>query len=230
MDAAAADLGARQLRILRRVADLELAAQQHRLGALSISAAPSGGEAETGATEARLSSILTARGVLDFTFRRVPADYYDRPLEERRDLLRADSVDQLCKSIVMVNTQAAADVVDCSNPKNSKYYVVVVQYMARLNADSIKNFIYALNEKQIPKKRFNMRLAPEEESLKLTGFVHNAVTCIGMETDIPVIIDEAITKLDKDFFWLGGGEVDLKLGVRTSQFLNAFKPFVVKCS
>uniref|UniRef100_A0A0E0K389 YbaK/aminoacyl-tRNA synthetase-associated domain-containing protein n=1 Tax=Oryza punctata TaxID=4537 RepID=A0A0E0K389_ORYPU len=230
MDAAAADLEARQLQILRRVADLELAAQQHRLGALSISAAPSGGEVETGATEARLSSILTERGVLDFTFRRVPADYYDRPLEERRDLLRADSVDQLCKSIVMVNTQAAADVVDCSNPKNSKYYVVVVQYMARLNADSIKNFIYALNEKQIPKKRFNMRLAPEEESLKLTGFVHNAVTCIGMETDIPVIIDEAITKLDKDFFWLGGGEVDLKLGVRTSQFLNAFKPFVVKCS
>uniref|UniRef100_A0A0E0CPE7 YbaK/aminoacyl-tRNA synthetase-associated domain-containing protein n=1 Tax=Oryza meridionalis TaxID=40149 RepID=A0A0E0CPE7_9ORYZ len=184
MDAAAADLGARQLRILRRVADLELAAQQHRLGALSISAAPSGGEAETGATEARLSSILTARGVLDFTFRRVPADYYDRPLEERRDLLRADSVDQLCKSIVMVNTQAAADVVDCSNPKNSKYYVVVVQ----------------------------------------------AGTRRGVTQAYRVIIDEAITKLDKDFFWLGGGEVDLKLGVRTSQFLNAFKPFVVKCS
>jgi len=32
-----------------------------------------------------------------------------------------------------------------------------------------------------------VRLAPEEESHKLTGFVHNAVTCIGMETDIPVI-------------------------------------------
>jgi hypothetical protein len=45
-----------------------------------------------------------------------------------------------------------------------------------------------------------------------------------------VIIDEAITKLDEDFFWLGGGEVDLKLGMPTSQFLNAFRPFVVKCS
>jgi len=45
-----------------------------------------------------------------------------------------------------------------------------------------------------------------------------------------VIIDEAITKLDEDFFWLGGGEVDLKLGMRTSQFLSAFSPFVVKCS
>jgi hypothetical protein len=47
---------------------------------------------------------------------------------------------------------------------------------------------------------------------------------------LQVIIDEAITKLDEDFFWLGGGEVDLKLGMRTSQFLKAFNPFVVNCS
>ncbi|KAM3226116.1 hypothetical protein ACQJBY_058665 [Aegilops geniculata] len=228
MGAAAADLEARQLLILRRVEDLELAAQQQRLRALSLSDAEV--EVEAGDTEERLSALLAARGVHDFAFRRVPADYYDRPLEERRDLLAADSVAQLCKSIVMVNTKAAADVVDCSNPKNSKYYVVIVQYMARLNAENIKNFLYTLNESQIPKKRFNMRLAPEEESLMLTGFVHNGVTCIGMKTDIPVIIDEAITKLDEDFFWLGGGEVDLKLGMRTSQFLSAFNPFVVKCS
>ncbi|KAJ4759376.1 YbaK/aminoacyl-tRNA synthetase-associated domain-containing protein [Rhynchospora pubera] len=147
-----------------------------------------------------------------------------------RQILNASRVEQLCKSIVMVNTQASEDITDCSNPKNSKYYVVVVQYMARLNAESIKNFLYALNDKKVPKKRFNMRLAPEDESLELTGFIHNAVTCIGMQTDIPVIIDEAITKLEEDYFWLGGGEVDLKLGMKTSQFLSAFKPFVVKCS
>jgi hypothetical protein len=105
MGAAAADLEARQLRILARIADLELAAQQRRLGALSISAAPSeDGEAGAGTTKARLSALLAARGVRDFAFRRVPADYYDRPLEERRGLLRADSVTQLCKSIVMVRS------------------------------------------------------------------------------------------------------------------------------
>jgi hypothetical protein len=103
MGTAAVDLEARQLRILGRIADLELAVQQRRLGALSISAAPpEDGEAEAGATEAQLSALLVARGVRDFAFRRVPADYYDRPLEERRGLLRADSVAQLCKSIVMV--------------------------------------------------------------------------------------------------------------------------------
>ena len=31
-----------------------------------------------------------------------------------------------------------------------------------------------------------VRLAPEETSGNLTGYEHNAVTCIGMKTDIPV--------------------------------------------
>ena len=45
-----------------------------------------------------------------------------------------------------------------------------------------------------------------------------------------MILDEAIAKLRPDFFWLGGGEIDLKLGVRTSEFLDFVKPFVVPCS
>lgn len=45
-----------------------------------------------------------------------------------------------------------------------------------------------------------------------------------------VILDEAITKLDPDYFWLGGGEVFLKLGIRTPEFISAVKPFVVNCS
>ncbi|XP_072958049.1 uncharacterized protein [Typha angustifolia] len=229
------ELEAIQTRILHRIAQLELCLQRQRLSSLSLSP-DHGGNTATAAnggrksTESRLTAILLASGVRDFSFRRVPLDYYDRPLEARREILAAPSVEHLCKSIVLVNTQAGASITDCSNPNNSKYYVVVIQYIARLNAESIKNFLYTLNDRQIPKKKFNLRLAPEEESLKLTGYVHNGVTCIGMETNIPVILDEAITKLDPDFFWLGGGEVDLKLGIRTPQFTSAFKPFVVSCS
>ncbi|XP_038976746.1 uncharacterized protein LOC103705207 [Phoenix dactylifera] len=225
------ELEAAQSRILQRITELEISLQTERVSSLSISphsdaAAGSGGET----TEARLAAMLRARGVQDFQFKRVPLDYYERSLEARREILDAPSIHHLCKSIVMVNTQAPASVTDCSDHNNSKYYIVVIQYIARLNAENIKHFLYALNDKKIPKKRFNMRLAPEEESLELTGYVHNAVTCIGMETDIPVILDEAIAKLDPDFFWLGGGEVDLKLGIRTSQFITAINPFVVSCS
>ena len=45
-----------------------------------------------------------------------------------------------------------------------------------------------------------------------------------------MILDEAITKLDPEFFWLGGGEIDLKLGLKTSEFINFVKPFIVNCS
>lgn len=45
-----------------------------------------------------------------------------------------------------------------------------------------------------------------------------------------VILDEAIVKLSPDFFWLGGGEVYLKLGIRTSEFIQFVKPFIFSCS
>ncbi|XP_010440145.1 PREDICTED: uncharacterized protein LOC104723467 [Camelina sativa] len=222
MNAAAADLERLQTDILRRISLLES-------NVLPQAPSPSL-PVDENETVARLSSILRSGGINDFCFKRVARDYYDWPLESRRDVLGASSVDHLCKSIVLVNTQASSDIVDCSDRNNSKYYVVVVQYTARFNAEAVKQFLYSLNEGKIPKKRFNLRLAPEETSIKLTGFEHNAVTCIGMKTNIPVILDEAIAKLKPDFFWLGGGEIDLKLGVRTSEFLEFVKPFIVPCS
>ncbi|KAK3429018.1 hypothetical protein EUGRSUZ_E00435 [Eucalyptus grandis] len=232
-----------QSRVLERISNLELALLDRSFcpSPFSVSGQPSpslavadsdsaSGSGAGAGTEARLSAILRSNGVADFAFKRVPGDYYDRSYEERRRILGAHSIDHLCKSIVMVNTQAPSTVIDCKDRNNSKYYVVVVQYTARLNAEALKNYLYALNDGKVPKKKFNLRLAPEETSLMLTGFEHNAVTCIGMKTEIPVILDEAIVKLNPDFFWLGGGEVDLKLGIRTSQFIDCVKPFIVCCS
>ncbi|XP_043716072.1 uncharacterized protein LOC122664358 [Telopea speciosissima] len=224
---ATAELERRQKRILERIAELELhLLPEHFSAAVSVSSQ----DERNSVTVSRLSAILRAKGVDDFVFKRAPSDYYDRPIEARREILGAASIHHLCKSIVLVNTQAHASVTDCSDRNNSKYYLVVVQYTARFNAEAVKNFLYSLNNGKIPKKKFNMRLAPEDQSAKLTGYEHNAVTCIGMNTTIPVILDEAIVKLNPDFFWLGGGEVELKLGIRTSQFINVIKPFIVSCS
>ncbi|KAL6348848.1 hypothetical protein AAG906_033504 [Vitis piasezkii] len=219
-----------QNRVLQRIASLELSLLPQRFAdTLSVSSPAQISDAN-GDTEARLSAILRANNVRDFAFKRVPFDYYDWPIEARRDILGAPSIHHLCKSIVLVNTQAPSNVTDCSDRNNSKYYIVVVQYTARFNAETVKNFLYSLNNGKIPKKKFNLRLAPEESSQKLTGYEHNGVTCIGMKTDIPVILDEAIVKLDSNFFWLGGGEIDLKLGIKTSEFINFVKPFIVSCS
>ncbi|KAM6557850.1 hypothetical protein CsatB_004869 [Cannabis sativa] len=226
MEAELAELETIQTQILRRISDLELSLLPAGAGS-DIEESELVAESDT---EARLSSILRSHGVKDFCFKKVASDYYNWPLEARRDALSAPSVDHLCKSIVLVNTQAPSNVTDCSDRNNSKYYVVVVQYTARFNAETVKNFLYSLNDGKIAKKKFNLRLAPEETSAKLTGYEHNAVTCIGLKTDIPVILDEAITKLNPNFFWLGGGEVDLKLGIRTSEFIDCVKPFIVSCS
>ncbi|XVE65061.1 hypothetical protein DITRI_Ditri07aG0152200 [Diplodiscus trichospermus] len=229
MEAALADLERVQTQILERISKLERSHLPQNAGPLAPSSSLTNGDANAN-VEARLSNILRSNGVNDFLFKRVPFDYYGWPLESRRDVLGAASVHHLCKSIVLVNTQAQSNVIDCTDRNNSKYYVVIVQYTARFNAETVKNFLCAINNGKISKKKFNLRLAPEETSIKLTGYEHNAVTCIGMQTDIPVILDEAIVKLNPDFFWLGGGEVDLKLGIRTSEFINFVKPFIVSCS
>ncbi|XVF10813.1 hypothetical protein REPUB_Repub07fG0215900 [Reevesia pubescens] len=229
MEAALAELERVQTQIFERISRLELSVLPQNTEPFPSSSPLTSGDASSD-VEARLSNILRSNGVNEFSFKRVPSDYYDWPFESRRDILGAASVHHLCKSIVLVNTQAQSNIIDCSDRNNSKYYVVVVQYTARFNAETVKNFLYTLNDGKISKKKFNLRLAPEETSIKLTGYEHNAVTCIGMQTDIPVILDEAIVKLNPDFFWLGGGEVDLKLGIRTSEFINFVKPFIVSCS
>ncbi|MFQ6637846.1 hypothetical protein Gotur_012499 [Gossypium turneri] len=185
MEAALAELERVQLQILRRISKLELSHLPQNAEPIPSSSPLTNGDASSD-VEACLSNILRSNGVNDFIFKRVASDYYDWPLESRRDVLGAASVHHLCKSIVLVNTQAPSNVIDCSDRNNSKYYVVVVQYTARFNAETVKNFLYTLNNGKISKKKFNLRLAPEETSIKLTGYEHNAVTCISMQTDIPV--------------------------------------------
>lgn len=53
-------------------------------------------------TVSRLSAILQSNGVTNFEFKRVPSDYYHWPLDSRRHVLNAASIDHLCKSIVLV--------------------------------------------------------------------------------------------------------------------------------
>lgn len=96
------ELEALQTRILERIAHLELSLNAHRLSSLSLSSGDGDGGGGGFSTESRLSAVLLAGGVRDFSFKRVPSDYYDRSLEERRDILGAPSIDHLCKSIVLV--------------------------------------------------------------------------------------------------------------------------------
>lgn len=98
---ALAELERLQIRILNRISDLELSVlPQFFSHSLSLSSSSAADDSST--TEGRLSAILRANAVRDFSFKRVPSDYYEWTLEARQDVLAAASIHHLCKSIVLV--------------------------------------------------------------------------------------------------------------------------------
>jgi hypothetical protein len=98
MEPQLAELERLQTRILNRISKLELSLSTQNNNNNNLSACDGGDT-----TEARLSTILRSNGVNDFAFKKVSSDYYDWPLESRRDVLGAASIDHLCKSIVLVH-------------------------------------------------------------------------------------------------------------------------------
>ena len=83
-------------------------------------------------------------------------------LEFRRACLGAQSVEHLCKSIIMVNTRAPAAITDCSNPLHSKYYLIIVQ--ARL----------ALEETPYQAPQIQLNLGFIDLTRAFTGFYNNS--------------------------------------------------------
>ncbi|KAL4439895.1 hypothetical protein ABPG75_002896 [Micractinium tetrahymenae] len=242
-------LAHRQQLILQRLARLEAACGLAPAAASGPTAAPAAAAAAAAAppptgelpvvaavdrsgneVQQRLQAELLERRITRHKFVRAPPEYYDRPLEFRQGIVGAASVHHLCKSIVMVNTRAPPHIVDCSDPNNSKYYLIVVQYTARLNAEKLKNFIYSLSGGTVSKRFYNMRLAPEAVSDELTGFEHNGVSPIGIKTRMPIILSHRIAELQPDTFFLGAGEVDLKVGFSAADFIRAYQPMVVDCT
>lgn len=104
-------------------------------------------------------------------FAKVPANYYDLSLEERRKLLDAPTIHHLCKSMIMENTACRHNDL---NPENSKYYCVIVQYTQKIDTMQMMKFIREYAEKKtgkkIGKKQFNFRCAKREVGEALTGY------------------------------------------------------------
>ena len=112
-------------------------------------------------------------------------------------------------------------------PSNPQFICAILQYSSRLNADAVKKAV-ADNNPSIPKSKFNFQLAHTDDSARLTGYEHNAVVPIGMKTTLPIILSEQITQLQPNHFWLGAGQVDVKLRVEVNEFKELLKPMVAR--
>lgn len=161
----------------------------------------------------------------------VPQQYYSLSLEERAKCLQAPSIHYLCKSLLMENkkcTEQATITTTTTNnnsnndPTNPRFFLVIVQYAATLDAKKTINFIRSLRpmETRLSETAFDIRVASEQDNHRITGYPHNSVTPFGLlDKTIPILLTDAVVPLK--YFWMGGGAVDLKLRVAVSEFCRA---------
>ena len=183
-------------------------------------------------------------------FRRVPADYYHKSLQERGILLNCKP-EQLCKSILFENTVCGHE--NCDDTHDSRYYVVIVQYVRKIDTDLLSSALAHLVKDKKSKIKYNFRLVSEETSHQLTSYQHNAVTVygmlstislthsithslthslthLGMNRRIPVVICSNIMQLSPSFVYLGGGSIDVKLGIPTSLLASSTNAIIALVS
>lgn len=175
---------------------------------------------EAEAAVKRCKKDLQKRRVLySSSFIKVPSNYYERTLEERVRLLNANNVYQLCKSIIFENTACDHNAID--DKTNSRYYIAIVQYGAKFDAELLKDVIYNLRDtNKLSRKKFSFQLASPEDSLRLSGYRHNAVTPFGMLANLPVVICSNCLKMKPSYIWMGGGDINLKLGMLLTDFIR----------
>ena len=181
---------------------------------------------------------VQSSGCYSSKWKHCPPEYYSLSLDERKVILGAHSTSQLCKACLFENKNykeedgaAAAG----KDPTNSRYYLVVVQYVESINTKKLCSELRGL--RPAGPKRFDpnyfadLRLAPEEVSEQLTGYGHNGVSPFGMlDGTIPVVICKSILNVRPAFVWMGGGHKDWKLGMAVSEFVKGVDAIVLDVS
>eukprot|EP00903_Cladosiphon_okamuranus_P013290 g12389.t1 len=165
-------------------------------------------------------------GAASVRYKWVPPNYYETPLEERARELDAEQ-EQLCKTMIMENKSF-----DENDPTMERFYLVVVQYAARLSSQKISAAVARLKAKAggAPRGRCNLQVAPEEVGLSLSGFPHNGVTVFGGLTPMPIILSDAVLSLRPAFVWMGSGHPLLKLGLSVKDLVTKLGAVVADIS
>jgi len=213
------ELENRQLKVLSEIGELEA-----RIAALEaqrktgLAGSKRGGEPVT-RVERALSGILSAQ------LQWVPENYYDLTIGQRRDILGC-TIPQMLKTVFVENTACTSP--DCSDPTNSRYYSVMVQYASRFNAERLLRVIRGLRpeETRLPRRKFNFQFAPEDVAKKITGFTKGAVTPFGLLSNIPIVLTDKVMSIHPSYIWMGGGHIHLKLGIAIKDFVDKLNPIV----
>lgn len=119
--------------------------------------------------------------------------------------------------MLMENTKCIKN--DCSNPLNSKFYAVIIQYTCKLQTMQLFKFVRSLIADS-SRNNYHFRKCKQEDLVNLTLSEYNGVCPIGNKVDIPIILDSQLLSVPTGYIWLGGGEPDLKLCLNVSEFVK----------
>ncbi|KAI1309715.1 hypothetical protein EDD11_004057 [Mortierella claussenii] len=156
-------------------------------------------------------------------FFHVASDYYNWPLEQRARVIACPSTFHLCKTLIFENTKFKQD--ENKAVDEDRYWCIIVQYEGAVNITKLEKAVR--DRTGSSRKATHLRIAPAEKSLELTGFVNNAVSPVGMRTNLPILISSAITELSPPVFYLGAGHIDWKIALPIQGFVKKWNASIV---
>ena len=147
-------------------------------------------------------------------------------LDERKKILDCHTKDIICKSIILKNTAFDPSI---KNELYQEYYLVIVQYVNEFNAEKIAKILkHYINENynlKLANKNFHFRLAYNDVAYEMTGFAFNGIGPYLMKCkDLKIIFPESLYNIYPRYFFLGGGDPLLKVGICMNDFLKLYGP------
>lgn len=152
-------------------------------------------------------------------------NYYSYTLDERQAIIKVFSKDVMCKTIILENK-------NFDETQQSKYYkryyMCIVQYTNEFNAEKIAKVLKKRQNdncpnNQLSNKYFHFRLSKEEVAFDMAGYFFNCITPYLMKCeDMEILFPINLINIYPHYFWLGGGEIELKVGISIQDFFKLY--------
>ena len=173
--------------------------------------------------KAKLTEYFTEKGINSFRIVETPEDYYSMTLDQRKVIVGCNK-EALCKSVILENTLFDENI-KC--PIYQRYYLTIVQYVSEFNAEKIarllRSYIADRFNIKVSKKQVHFRVAKKEVAYEMTGFSFNSIGPYLMKSeDLLIIFPSKLYDIYPQYFFLGGGELELKVGVNIDDFMRLF--------
>jgi prolyl-tRNA editing enzyme YbaK/EbsC (Cys-tRNA(Pro) deacylase) len=161
-----------------------------------------------------------------YSYKIVEADssYYSLNLKQRQQVLGAHTTDVLCKTIILENTAFDKQY---ESEYYQKFYLAIVQYEKEFNGDKIMKSMKAIqnqhSSEKLSNKYFHFRLAKDEVAYDMTGYRFNCITPYLMKDEkVHILFPKNLLHMNPLYFWIGGGELELKVGLSIDDFMRLY--------